>query len=107
MPLNYELKIGRARKHLDDLNAEIAGWLDGYLCSLRQEYDPDARFGRGWEEWRAAVTSQLWRRCRPGSPRSRCPQWSIRACCRPWREWRCEPSSPRRRALPCRRWRQR
>jgi hypothetical protein len=44
MPLDYELKIGRARKHLDDLNAEIAGWLDGYLCSLRQEYDPDARF---------------------------------------------------------------
>jgi hypothetical protein len=42
MPFDHELKLGRARKHLEDLNAEVTGWLDGYTCTVRQEYDPDA-----------------------------------------------------------------
>jgi hypothetical protein len=41
MSLDHELKLGRARKHLEDLNAEIAGWLNGYVCAVRQEYAPD------------------------------------------------------------------
>lgn len=43
MPFDHELKFGRARKHLEDLDAEITAWLNGYVCTVRQEYDPDAQ----------------------------------------------------------------
>lgn len=43
MPLDHELKIARARQHFEDLQGVIAGWLDGYECTTRQEYDPNAR----------------------------------------------------------------
>src|SRR5258708_14947356 len=47
MTSDHELKIGRAQKHLEGLSGEIAGWLNGYACSVRQEYDPDAQ---AWPE---------------------------------------------------------
>jgi len=42
--LDYELKLQRAAKHLEDLNHEIAGWLEGDHYSVRCEIDLDARW---------------------------------------------------------------
>ena len=42
MPLDHELKLDRARQHLDKLQSATALWLADYRCTIRQEYDPDA-----------------------------------------------------------------
>jgi hypothetical protein len=42
MPLDHELKLGRARQHLDDLQGAIGLWLADYCCEVGQKYDPDA-----------------------------------------------------------------
>jgi len=40
VPLDHELKLIRASKHLRELDTEAAGWLDGEHHTVRYEYDP-------------------------------------------------------------------
>jgi hypothetical protein len=40
------LKLDRALQHLKDLDGASSRWLDEHSCSVRNEYDPDAGFGK-------------------------------------------------------------
>lgn len=44
MTLDHELKLGRAFKHLMDLQTEGDRWVGGDHHTIRYEYDPDARW---------------------------------------------------------------
>jgi hypothetical protein len=43
---DHALKLDRALQHLKDLDGASSRWLDEHSCSVRNEYDPDAGFGK-------------------------------------------------------------
>ena len=44
MTFDHELKIKRAYKHLQDLNAAIGSWVEEKHYRVREEFDPEARW---------------------------------------------------------------
>ncbi len=44
MTFDYELKLRRALKHLNDLDSEVVAWLRGDHHTVRYEYDPQAKW---------------------------------------------------------------